>query len=213
MKIIGISGMATSGKDTFCLIAKEILEKNGFRVKQYSFAKILKDEIDPFLTKVCGVSAWTKDPEEKKDIRDFLVWYGTTWWRKRDPKRWIRGVDLNLKSDKDNVDYALVSDARYPNEGEWVHSWEGYLVHISAYKIETTRYELGGKWIKEKNYLNAPNEQERMNDPLMKEMSDYKVEWEAKGLTPEQAVADKDLRITVLEALNSSPFFNDALSL
>ena len=136
MKVIAVSGFARSGKDLFCGIAKNILTKNGYRPKQYSFAGALKNQIAPFLKDTCGVDVWTEDSEIKKDIRDFLVWYGTTFWRKRDSNRWIREVDLNLKNDRDTVDIALISDVRYPNEADWVHSWQGYLVHISSYTME-----------------------------------------------------------------------------
>lgn len=210
LKVLGIAGLARAGKDTFCTIAKNILESNGYKVKQFSFAEQLKKEVAPFLRDVCGVNVYTADSDLKKDIRDFLVWYGTTWWRKRDPKRWIRGVDNQLKLDGNEIDVALVSDARYPNEGEWVHSWAGYLVHVAAYKIKESIDENAYVDL-EKVFAVAPNEQERINDPIVKDMSDYKLEWEAKGLGPEDAVANKELQVEVLKALNSCDHFNGML--
>jgi len=210
MKLIGVAGYARAGKDTFCTIAKDILEANGYRVKQYSFAKALKDEVAPFLRETCGADVWTSDTETKTDFRDFLVWYGTTWWRKRDPQRWIRGVDVAIKNDQNCVEFphvALVSDVRYPNEGEWVHSWQGYLVHVAAYKIEEV-CNGHGRYDFEKVFFNAPNEQERINDPIVKGMADYKVQWEAKGLTLEEASRDSMLREEVLKALNSCDEFS-----
>ena len=221
MKVIGVAGYARAGKDTFCAIAKNILESNGFNVKQFSFAEQLKREVAPFLNAQCGVDVYTPDSELKKDFRDFLVWYGTTWWRKRDPERWIRAVDVQMIHDGDYLDVALVSDVRYPNEGEWVHGWHGFLVHVAAYRIDITRYERGGEWITEhvftdtlnKVFFDAPNEQERINDPIVKDMADYRLEWEAKGLTFEQAVKDKNLKVKVLEVLNSMSWFNGELML
>lgn len=219
MKVIGVAGYAQAGKDTFCIIAKNILEKNGFKSKQYSFAEQLRNEVDPFLSGVCGVSAFTQNVDEKTDIRDFLVWYGTTWWRKRDPKRWIRAVDLRLKTDANKFDVALVSDVRYSNEGEWIHSWGGYLVHVSAYRmhprIPTSSFDDGPGPDEPlvKSFFVAPNEQEKINDPKVKNAADYKVEWEAKGLSPEAAVEDRGLQIEVLKALNACSWFNDAMTL
>jgi len=207
MKVLGIAGLARAGKDTFCSIAIDILTKNGFKAKQYSFAEQLKKEVRPFLRDVCGADVWTLDPEIKKDIRDFLVWYGTTWWRKRDPKRWIRGVDVAMKNDIGQIDIALVSDVRYPNEGEWVRSWNGYLVHVSAWKWEADYLP------DNRRFLGAPNEQERINDPLVKAQSDYKLEWPAKGLGPKEATEDPDLRQEVLRALNSCQWFSTPLTL
>jgi len=206
MKVIGVAGFARAGKDTFVTIAKNIFAANGITAVQYSFANTLKKEVEPFLRDTCGCDVWTQDTEVKKDMRDFLVWYGTTWWRKRDPKRWIRHVDLALKADKPQV--ALISDVRYPNEGEWVHAWEGYLVHVEAFKweprIPTSSFD--DVYPDEplvKHYFDAPNEQEKLNDPIVMKMSDYKLEWEAKGLSPKEAVENRELQREVLTALNS----------
>lgn len=216
MKVIGVVGYARAGKDTYCGIARSILVDNGYKVKQYSFAEQLKKEVEPFLRDTCKCNVWTTDSEVKKDIRDFLVWYGTTWWRKRDPKRWIRNVDLALKSDDKNIDIALVSDVRYPNEADWVHSWGGYLVHVAAWRMAPADegIELGGHDDSPvKTYFKAPNEQEKLNDPICKAQANYKLEWEAKGLSPEEAVIDKDLKQEVLRSLNACPWFTDALFL
>lgn len=215
MKVIGVAGYARAGKDTFCTIAENILAKNGFKTKRFSFANALKKEVQPFLQSCCGVDVWTQDSELKKDIRDFLVWYGTTFWRKRDPKRWIRGVDLALAETNGDVDFALVSDVRYPNEGSWVHSHSGYLVHIVAWKWATA-FVHGPDPNAQANVkvpLEAPNEQEKINDPIVMEQADYKLEWEMKRLTPEQVPDDPDLKEHVLRALNSCQWFNDALNL
>ena len=212
MNVIGVSGFARAGKDTFVTIAKNILAANGIAAVQYSFANTLKKEIEPFLRDMCGCDVWTQDTEIKKDLRDFLVWYGTTWWRKRDPKRWIRHVDVALKSEQPQV--ALISDVRYPNEGEWIHSWGGYLIHVSAYTIKELYCEQGKyKYDYEKVFFNAPNEQEKLNDPLVKGMADYKIEWEAKGLSPQEAVDNLELQMEVLKALNACSLFSDVLNL
>lgn len=213
MNVIGICGVARSGKDTFSNIAKDILIKNGYKVKQYSFAGALKNEVGPFLNKMCGIDVWTNDSEIKADIRDFLVWYGTTFWRKRDPNRWIRNVDMNLKSDGNKVDIALVSDVRYPNEGEWVHSWNGYLVHISSYKLDFNLSPVNDGRTHTKYYITAPNFQETTNDPLVKNQSDYKLEWPFKNLDGTNIVDDIELKGLVLKTLNSCTYFTETLSL
>lgn len=214
MNVIGIAGYARAGKDTACSIAIDFLKENGINAKHYSFAEQLKKEVAPFLLGVCGVDVWTQDTELKKDIRDFLVWYGTTFWRKRDPQRWIRGVDAQLKSDGNVVDVAIISDVRYPNEAEWVHSWGGYLIHVSGckYVAADEGRELGGMDLTlVKRFLEAPNEQERINDPIVKELSDYRLEWPIKGLTATEAVCDIELRGIVRRALYSCQWLNAAM--
>lgn len=205
IKVIAVSGLSRCGKDTFCNIAKNILTAKGYRVKQYSFADQLKTEVAPFLSNLCGVDVWTQDSDVKKDIRDFLVWYGTTFWRKRDPKRWIREVDVQLKQYSNELDFALISDVRYPNEGEWVHSMNGYLVHIAGYTHDRLDCI-------QRLYFDAPNKQEEINDPLVYNMSDYKFDWEMKYLTPDEAINDTQLRSEVLRALNSCDCFTESIS-
>jgi hypothetical protein len=207
MRIIATTGIARAGKDTFCAISKDILTYNSIRVNQYSFANALKQELSPFLRDMCGVDVFTNDTELKKDIRDLLVWYGTTWWRKRDPQRWIRNVQLAIGDDDSRgLDVALVSDARYPNEGEWVHSLNGctdlsgYLVHVAAYNQSL---------VPVRAFPVPPNEQERINDPLMKAMSDYQLEWEMKKLPPQEAVSNKELRLQVFKALQTTGWFDN----
>jgi len=163
MKVIGVAGYARAGKDTFTSIALEILAKNGIKAKQYSFAGALKEEVKKFLLENCGIDVYTQDTELKKDIRDFLVWYGTTFWRKRDPKHWIHKVDNQMKLDSDAVDIAIISDVRYPNEGEWIHAWGGYLVHVAAYRLTYKHVSMfeDGKVVQEgplqRIFLDAPN--------------------------------------------------------
>lgn len=205
MKVIGVAGFARAGKDTFVAIAKDICEKNGIIAKQYSFANVLKQELEPFVRDVCKSDVWTTDTETKTDMRDLLVWYGTTWWRKRDPKRWIRHVDVAIKGDVGKVHWAFVSDVRYPNEAEWIHSTQGYLVHVAAWRYEDSPGV--------KKFFAAPNKQEELNDPLVQAQSDYKLTWQAKGLTPEGAFNDPELRAEVLKALNAMPDLNVMLSL
>jgi hypothetical protein len=219
MRIIATTGIARAGKDTFCAIAKDILAYNSIRVNQYSFANALKQELSPFLRDMCGVDVFTNDTELKKDIRDLLVWYGTTWWRKRDPQRWIRNVQLAIGDDDSRgLDVALVSDARYPNEGEWAHSLNGctdlsgYLVHVAAWQMKPVMRDApngGVELVEVKTFYEAPNEQERINDPLMKATSDYQLEWEMMGLPPQEAVSNKELRLEVFKALKATGWFDN----
>ena len=208
MILLGTTGFARSGKDSFCLIAKNVLEKNGYRVKIYSFATALKKELEPFLKDVCGVDVWTSDTELKKDIRDLLVWYGTTFWRKRDPERWVRNTDrqIRLESHFYFYDVAIISDVRYWNEADWIHTidapiTDGWLVHVRSYKSITDGLNRG------KKYDEAPNEQERINDPLMQDGSDYKLEWEKQGIKNLDEVLSNTYMVDkVTECLKNCPY-------
>lgn len=221
MIVIGVTGFARTGKDLYCSIAKDICLKNGLVAKRYAFADELKKEVEPFLRDICGVDVWTQDTEIKTDIRDFLVWYGTTFWRKREPYRWIKRVDQNIFHDSSNcgqnivnVDVALVSDVRYPNEGYWVHFKSGWLIHLSKYsKISP---DGGRKW--ERVYQKAPNSEEEKNDPIVKQMSDFQIEWEDMSnngqvkINLPELVNNMYLRELVFKSLQACPLLSQRLT-
>lgn len=213
MIIIGITGFARTGKDLYCNIAKNILTMNGLHAKRYAFADELKWEVEPFLRNVCGVDVWTDDIKIKTDIRDFLVWYGTTFWRKREPLRWVSRVEQGIKTDN-HIDVALVSDVRYPNEGHWVHANEGWLVHLSKYT--KTSPDGGRTW--EKIYQKAPNLEEETNDPIVKKMSDYQIHWEDMSNSGQVKINMTDLvnnmylREFVFKSLQACPSLSQKLT-
>jgi hypothetical protein len=215
MIIIGVTGLARTGKDLYCNIAKNILAMNGLVAKRYAFADELKREVEPFLRDLCGVDVWTQNTEIKTDIRDFLVWYGTTFWRKREPLRWVSRVEQSIENDDGGfVDVALISDVRYPNEGHWVHAKEGWLVHLSKYtKISPN----GGKtW--ERIYQKAPNLEEEKNDPLVKKQSDFQIEWEDMinggtiKINLQDLVHNMYLKELVFKSLQSCPSLSQRLT-
>ena len=72
-RLIGICGVARSGKDT---LAEIILNHKGGG-KILSIADALKRDLDPLLKKRIGHSAFSEDPAIKKIIRPLLVCYGT----------------------------------------------------------------------------------------------------------------------------------------
>lgn len=207
MIVIGVSGLARSGKDVYCKIVSSILKKNGMTCKKYAFADVLKSDVESFLLEKCGCDVWTDDTEIKTDIRDFLVWYGTTWWRKRQPDRWIQYVQQKMNKDSE-INVGLISDVRFPNEGYWVHSKEGWLVHISQYIKESPD---GGKTWK-RIYQTPPNEHEAKNDPLIKDQSDFKIQWERLSMPVDVLVENMYLREEVFKSLKACPYLSQLLT-
>lgn len=142
--VIGVGGFARSGKDTFVKIARKILSERGYRCIRLAFADALKEEIDPFLIKHYGISAWTEDAEEKKLIRPFLVAHGCGKRIQTNGKYWIEKIDYligahhnsHIINSKEAVDVIFISDCRFPNEVDWVHEkWGGWFVHLSKYNM------------------------------------------------------------------------------
>lgn len=213
MIIVGVTGFARTGKDLYCNIAKNICELNGLTAKRYAFADELKREVEPFLKDLCGVDVWTDNTEIKTDIRDFLVWYGTTFWRKREPLRWVNKVEQSLKRDT-HVDVALISDARYPNEGHWVHTNDGWLVHLSKYSKVSP--DGGRTW--DRIYQKAPNSEEEKNDPIVKKMSDFQIVWEDMSNNGQVKINISDLvnnmylKESVFKSLQACPLLSKKLT-
>jgi molybdopterin-guanine dinucleotide biosynthesis protein len=157
MTIIGISGLARSGKDTLFKFLSEKLKINNISSKRLAFADELKEECDDFLKKNIDISAFTEKNEEKEIIRPFLVCYGTKVRRRLNKNCWIDRLSSKLEAT--NQDYVFITDVRYENEIEWVKSQGGKTIHI------------------ERHGNIAPNKEELRNDPILKNSSQYRVKW------------------------------------
>ena len=128
MKIIGISGNATVGKDSFCQTLIELLAENGFtKSKRLAFADELKYEVDGFLKETMDISAFTTDVKEKQIIRPFLVWWGTDFRRDINKDHWIN--KLKNKIIDDEAIY-IITDVRYQNEFEWLKENGGFSIFL-----------------------------------------------------------------------------------
>lgn len=157
MKVIGISGLARSGKDTIYEMCRDALVSLDKSSERLAFADELKRESDDFLMKNIGISAFTEVSAEKEIIRPFLVTYGTHLRRKLNERCWIEKVEEQIENKKE--DYIFITDVRYDNEISWVHSLKGLSIHVER---------VGNK---------APNEEEKLNDPILKNKSQVNIKW------------------------------------
>lgn len=157
--IFGISGVARCGKDTLGkhLIAK--LHKIGFPSLNISFASELKRDLDPFLLEKLNISAFTDKTSEKEIIRPLLVCYGTDVCRKLDPDFWINKIEKKVKSAISNKVIVVITDVRYENEAKWIKQNGGFLIHLSRMGLKPANF------------------QEKVNDPIVKKVSDYRIRW------------------------------------
>lgn len=166
--VIGITATKRSGKDQLCkALTKSLAEKN-ILAKRYAFADELKRELDPLFLLNAGISAFTEDPVDKELIRPTLISFGTGFWRKKDPNHWLKKVIAAIKNDP-VPHIAIISDVRFPdNEAKWVKD-NGFLIHLE-------RYDDFG-------YSCCPpaGEDERINDPILKKMSNYCHKWKTFG--------------------------------
>ena len=158
--MIGISGYARSGKDTFGESLQRKLIEYGIKAKTYALATQLKIDID-FLTKGdFGISSFTKDDEEKKIIRPLLVGYGESW-RKANPDHWIEILDSNLESKI----LPIITDIRYENEADYILENQGFLLNLKRTLPDGTLNK-------------AANKEEEENYPSVQAKNSFDLVWQ-----------------------------------
>jgi uridine kinase len=159
-KIIGISGVARSGKDTLGAQICTILRERNIKCRTTSFANALKQECNEFLTKTIGISAFTQDDEEKKIIRPLLVTWGTHVRRKLDENVWVKSVENTLSDDE----VVIICDVRFPNELDWVKKIGGYSIYVE-------RQDSDG------NLIRPANQDEKENTVPLKSLCSTSITW------------------------------------
>lgn len=168
--IIGISGVARSGKDTLANGFVRILKEIGVKSQRLALADELKSECRSFIKKTLNIDVLNMTDEEKKIVRPFLVFWGTHVRRKANENCWIDALEKRKKPDT----LTIVSDIRYQNEADWIKQSGGFLIHIA-------RLDQNGEFIQ------PPNEEEKENDPLLIEKSNISFVWNTFG--------DKDVKL------------------
>ena len=187
--IIGVGGYARAGKDLFVKIATKILSENGYAARRIAFADALKMDLDDWLIAKYGISAWTDKDSEKNVIRPLLVAHGCQKRLQTEGKYWVEKAEAQLhqlaehfvfedtKEQRRKELVFLVSDVRFPNEGEWIHELAGWVVHLRKYRNKKYPFPLNFLPPR-KDFDNAPNAEEAKNDPLLAEICDYHLDLE-----------------------------------
>ena len=203
--VIGIGGVARSGKDTFDGILAIKLQQAGKTVRRVSFAEPLKTQVDEFLIKYIGITAFTPNTEEKTLIRPMLVWYGDAQRKRTNGRYWI---DLAKKTiEETNYDYYIITDVRYSAyEKDELHflknEMNGKLCHVSKYIWKSTNnsvsdidYNLAtSEFAHYKEFVQPANDHENINDPKIKAAADYIIEWpHINDANPENLIFNPEL--------------------
>ena len=162
--LIGLTGFARSGKDTFFKFANLIYSNiKSFECQRFAFADELKKECDQFLLDNVGISAWTDNDLEKNVIRPFLVTYGTHVRRKLNPNCWIDKIKDDVLYWINTGNTAIITDVRYLNEVQWIKSMGGNVVNISRVGV------------------GPANVEESEQAELMQSYIDHAIEWPTYG--------------------------------
>lgn len=162
-KIIGISGYARSGKDTFYNRSALHLKSRNLESIRYAFADALKEELDGLLKEHVGISAFTEKDKEKELIRPLLVTYGTELRRQLNPNCWIDKIKSRVLADAGEGKYVFITDVRFENEAQWVKSQGGTMVYV------------------ERDSIKPANGEEHRQNVRMRKYLDYKIFWDTFG--------------------------------
>jgi hypothetical protein len=178
--MIGISGYARSGKDTFGEALVRILKIYGVKAKTYALATQLKEDITFLTESDFNISAFTKDDDEKKIIRPLLVGYGEAW-RKADPDHWIKVLDSNFEP----LTLPIITDIRYENEADFILENQGFLLNIS-------------RLLSSEEFVGPANEEEKLNGPKVKQKSSFDLCW---GTIADQKLIDEVVESFIISIL------------
>ena len=179
MFLVGVSGVARSGKNLFCDMVIEELSKQGYVGTQFALADALKKDCQEFLETKCDLDVYSDDTQQKSLFREYLVWYGDLRRKQTNGRHWIETMDKTINQSK--CDVALVSDVRYAHyqndELGWVlFDHEGLLVHLRRYERTSTAV-MDERGNLKMEYIQPPNEHERINDPKLREGAHFKLNW------------------------------------
>jgi tRNA A37 threonylcarbamoyladenosine biosynthesis protein TsaE len=169
MQVIGLSGVAGSGKDLFCQYLISELGIRNVQAKRYALADRLKEEANKWLVNY-DIDIFTCDRTTKEMVRPFLVFHGKMRRLSSKGVHWTTILQSQINGEQPEV--AIVTDVRYDDyekdEVTWLKSMKGVLVHISAYRESSNG----------RNYILPPNEDEAKNDPKVKAKADHLVDWQ-----------------------------------
>lgn len=167
--MIGITGVARSGKDTFFSILKKYLKEKGIDSQRVALADELKKELGDFVEKKFKIDLNKCDGQDKELIRPLMVAYGKCRRVQTEGRYWTSLVENKIKDLKKESIMPIITDIRYieykDDEYAWLKSHEGILVHISR-KLD------------DGSLVQPANIEEKSNDNKLKAVSDFSICWD-----------------------------------
>ena len=168
--LIGIGGVAVSGKDTLCQLIIEVALTMGLSAERMALADELKAQIRPKLIEKYGIDVMNCAPDKKEIIRPELVNYGKEKRRESQGTYWTKIIEQ--KAEDSASDLIIVPDIRYSlypkDEVQWVKKrMGGILVHVSRYCVNEGNIE----------FVKPPNKDELENDPKVQDAAEFLIRW------------------------------------
>jgi len=167
--MIGLTGVARSGKDTFFSILKRYLKEKNIESQRIALADNLKYELGDFVKDKFKIDLAKCDGSDKELVRPLMVSYGKCRRIQTEGKYWTSLVEPKIKDlNKSNV-LPIITDIRYieykEDEYTWLKAHNGILIHISRKLDDGT-------------LVPPANIEEKSNDNKLKAVADYSVSWE-----------------------------------
>lgn len=167
--LIGLTGVARSGKDTFYAILKKYLKEKNLESERIALADNLKKELGDFVEKKFKIDLNKCDGQDKELIRPLMVAYGKCRRIQTEGKYWTSLVDNRIRELKKSSVIPIITDVRYieykDDEYAWIKNHNGILIHISR-KLD------------DGSFVPPANIEEKANDNKLKAVADYSVCWE-----------------------------------
>lgn len=195
-KIIGLSGYARSGKDTFCTMMLRSLQNRGFTAERMALADYLKISMRDGILNMFGIDLLDCTSEEKTLLRPMMVAYGGI--RRAQSEGTFFTNYLTGRINQSVSDYVIITDIRYDeydrDEISWLKSFKNSkLIAIERYDIK----ELGRK-----DYVGPANADEKNNFWKIKTKADFLFEW--------PSCSDDTRTFSMVEDfINKTNIFND----
>lgn len=172
MNVIGISGVAGSGKDTFY----EILSRK-YKCKRYALADDIKLTLKEFIYNKHNVDIFNCSREDKDKIRHEIVNFakakrflskGTYFWSILNQKIFNDDSFAGV-----NNGFICITDIRYCQYTHDEYFWlknilNGKLVHVTRLDKEGTE-------------IPPANEEEASQNPILKKLADHKIIWPSES--------------------------------
>jgi len=167
--MIGLTGVARSGKDTFYSILKKYLKEKNIESQRIALADNLKCELGDFVKEKFKMDLNKCDGQDKELVRPLMVAYGKCRRVQTEGKYWTSLVEPKIKELKKNNILPIITDIRYieykDDEYAWLKNHNGFLIHISR-KLD------------DGSFVPPANIEEKSNDNKLKAVADYSLNWE-----------------------------------
>jgi len=169
LMVIGLTGVARCGKDTFYSILKKYLKEKNIESKRIALADALKKELEDFVEKKFKINLNTCEGSDKELIRPLMVAYGKCRRIQSEGKYWTSLIDQEIKNLKEKNIVPIVTDVRYieykDDEYSWIKNHDGILIHLS-------------RKLNDGSLVPPANIEEKSNDNKLKAVADYCISWE-----------------------------------